>query len=169
MFDLLEASAGPDVNPPVTTSFNPANGASDVSTGANLVANFNEAIAIGTGNITIHPIDNSGDLIAVTDATQVSVSGTTLTINPAANLTPAKQYAVQIDATAIDDLAGNSFAGITDNATWSFTTATPDTTAPTLSTTDPPMPQAVLLSTQIWWPPSTNPSPSAPATSRCAI
>jgi hypothetical protein len=138
MYDLLEGSAGPDVNPPVTTGFNPANGASDVSTGANLVATFSESIVIGTGNITIHPIDNSGDMvIAITDATQVTVSGTTLTINPAANLSPSKQYAVQIDATAIDDLAGNSYAGITDNETWSFTTATPDTTDPTLSTTNP--------------------------------
>jgi hypothetical protein len=132
MYDLLEGSSGPDETPPGTTSFNPANGASDVSTGTNLVATFSESIAIGTGDITIHPIDNSGDIvIAITDATQVSVSGNTLTINPAANLTPGKQYAVQIAATAIDDLAGNSFAGITDDTTWSFTTASPDTTPPT--------------------------------------
>ena len=138
MHELLETASGPDENPPVATSFNPANGASDVSTGANLVANFNESIAIGTGNITIHPIDNSGDLvIAVTDAAQVSVSGNVLTINPTANLSPSKQYAVQIDATAIDDLAGNSYAGIADNTTWSFTTADPDLTAPTLSSTNP--------------------------------
>ena len=141
MHELLEASAGPDVNPPVAIGLNPANGASNVSAGANLVATFNEPIARGTGNITLRNLPDDGPagdvVIAVTDATQVTVSGSTLTIDPAGNLAPSTQYAVLIDATAIDDLAGNSYAGIADNATWTFTTATPDTIAPTLSSTTP--------------------------------
>ena len=88
-------------------------------------------------------------VIAVTDGSQVTVSGTTLTINPTANLATSKQYAVQIDATAIDDLAGNSYAGITDNTTWSFTTASPDTTDPTLSSTDPANGTTVVADTDL--------------------
>jgi hypothetical protein len=141
MVDLIEASAGPDENPPVVVGLSPANGASGVSSGTSLAATFNESIAIGTGNITLRNLPDdgpSGDLVIdVTDASQVTVSGNILTVNPAANLATSTQYAVFIDATAIDDLAGNSYAGIADNTTWSFTTATPDTTAPTLSSTVP--------------------------------
>jgi len=54
----------------------------------------------------------------------VSVSGAVLTINPTADLLAGKSYALQIAATAIDDLAGNSFAGITNDTTWNFTTPT---------------------------------------------
>ena len=35
---------------------------------------------------------------------------------------------MQIDATAIDDLAGNSFAGIADDTTWNFTVPPPPPT-----------------------------------------
>jgi len=141
MLDLIEASSGPDENPPVTISLNPANGASDVSAGANLVATFNEQIVKGTGNITLRNLPDDGPtgdvVIDVMDATQVTVSGNILTVNPTDNLATSTQYAVLIDATAIDDLAGNSYAGINDYATWSFTTATPDTIDPTLSSTVP--------------------------------
>ena len=70
-------------------------------------------IIIGTGNITVKNLtDGTQTTIVVTDTTQVSISGSVLTINPTANLLTGKNYAVQIDATAIDDTAGNSFAGI---------------------------------------------------------
>jgi hypothetical protein len=245
MVDLIEASAGPDENPPVVVGLSPANGASGVSSGTSLAATFNESIAIGTGNITLRNLPDdgpSGDLvidvtdgsqvtvsgniltstrrptwppapnmpcsstprrsmispatatrespttrpgaspprlptrprrhcpppfprmarpwpptstswppsanrspsaaaiitlknltdgpggdilIAVTDGSQVSVSGSVLTINPAADLLLGKDYAVRIDATAINDLVGNSYAGISDDATWFFSTPAP--------------------------------------------
>ena len=43
----------------------------------------------------------------------------------------SKNHAVRIDATAIDDTSGNSFAGIANDTTWNFTTTAPDTTKPT--------------------------------------
>ncbi len=55
----------------------------------------------------------------------MSVSGAVLTINPTADLLAGKSYALQIAATAIDDLAGNSFAGILNDSTWAFTTEAP--------------------------------------------
>ena len=57
-------------------------------------------------------------VIVVTDATQVSVSGAVLTINPTADLLEGKNYAVQIAAGAIE-----SFAGILDDTIWNFTAA----------------------------------------------
>ena len=103
----------------------------------NLVATFSAPIARGTGNITIKNLtDATQTPIAVTDTTQVSISGTVLTINPTANLTAGRNYAVQIAATAIDDLANNAFVGITNDTTWNFATVA-DTTAPTITTRNP--------------------------------
>ena len=126
--------ATPDTTPPVISSFSPADNATGVAVGTNLVATFSENIAIGTGNITIRNLTNSTNAtIAVTDTTQVSISGAVLTINPTADLAYGTNYAIRIANTAIDDTAGNSFAGFTNNTTWNFSTAAtaPDTTAPT--------------------------------------
>jgi autotransporter-associated beta strand protein len=122
----LEAKYGlaTSYDPPLVyiSTLNPADNATGVVGGANLVATFSENIVKGTGNITVKNLtDATQTTIAVTDA-QVTVSGATLTINPTANLLGGKNYAVQIAATAIDDTVGNSFAGITNDTTWNFTT-----------------------------------------------
>jgi peptidoglycan hydrolase-like protein with peptidoglycan-binding domain len=53
----------------------------------------------------------------------ISGSGsTTITINPNANLDYDTGYYVLIDATAFDDAAGNSYAGIATSTSWNFTT-----------------------------------------------
>jgi hypothetical protein len=57
-----------------------------------------------------------------------SINGSTLTIDPTALLAYSTAYYVEIDATAIDDLAGNSYAGFSGSSTWAFTT-TDDPTA----------------------------------------
>jgi methionine-rich copper-binding protein CopC len=129
--DFAVSSMGGDSSPPEISSLSPTNNATGVAVGANLVATFSEVVAIATDNITIKNLtDATQTTIPVTDTTQVSISGATLTINPTANLLNGKNYAVQIAATAIDDTAGNSFVGFTNNTSWNFTTA-PDTTAPT--------------------------------------
>ena len=122
---------------PVISSLNPADNATGVAVGTNLVATFSANIAKGTGNITIKNLTDATQVaIAVTDA-QVTVSGAVLTINPTANLLAGKNYAIQIAATAIDDTTGTSFAGITNDTSWNFATAAIDTTAPTISTLNP--------------------------------
>ena len=45
-----------------------------------------------------------------------------MTINPTLDLDPGQTYYVTIDAGAIQDLAGNDFAGFSNNSSWSFTT-----------------------------------------------
>ena len=115
-----------DGAPPTVATLSPVDNATGAALNANLVVTFNEPIAIGTtGNITIKNLsDNSQTTIAITDGTQVTVAGSVLTINPTADLAMLKSYAIQIDATAIKDLSGNFFAGIVDDTTWNFTTAT---------------------------------------------
>lgn len=122
---------------PMIVSLIPADNATEVAPGGNLVATFNEAITIGSGNVTLKNLDASTEtVIAVADA-QISVSGAVLTINPSAGLDPNTHYAIQIDATAIEDFFGNPFAGIADDAAWDFTTGEIDLTAPTIAALSP--------------------------------
>ena len=72
-------------------------------------------------------------------STNISVSGSMLTINPTANLANGTHYFVSLAAGSIKDLAGNSYAGTT---TYDFTTATEasqanDTTPPTVASFSP--------------------------------
>ena len=67
--------------------------------------------AITIKNLT----DTSQVAIAVTDGSQVSVADKVLTINPTANLTADKLYAIQIATGAVKDLSDNPFAGITND------------------------------------------------------
>jgi methionine-rich copper-binding protein CopC len=128
-----------DTTPPTASSFSPADNATGVGVGDNLVINFSEAIQKGTGNLVIKKLsDNSVvETIAVT-AANVTVSGSQLTINPTADLGSGTDYYVEIANGAITDIAGNNYAGITGNSTWNFTTVAPaDTTPPTASSLSP--------------------------------
>ena len=63
---------------------------------------------------------------------RVTGSGTSqITINPTDDLESLTEYYLKIDATAFDDLAGNSYAGIDDTTSLSFTTG--DTVDPILT------------------------------------
>jgi methionine-rich copper-binding protein CopC len=134
----IEGTPGTDTVPPTLDLKSPADNATDAAGDTDLVATFNEAIQAGTGNITIRKTsDNS--LVEAFDAatsTRLTFGATSVTINPTANLTAGTGYYVQIDSTAIKDMAGNFFAGIIDPDTtsWSFSA---ETTAPTLATTTP--------------------------------
>jgi len=109
-----------DSAPPTVASFSPADEATGVAVGANVVLTFNEAIQKGTGNVVIK--DGGDAIVAIYDVAsspQLSVSGSTLTINPVADLAPGTLYKVQLDPGSINDLAGNAFAG---SISYNFTT-----------------------------------------------
>ncbi|MGK7890191.1 MAG: beta strand repeat-containing protein, partial [Leptolyngbyaceae cyanobacterium] len=119
-----------DPNPPEVTGYSTTGVEIDIND--NLTLTFNEAVKTATGNITIYKAD--GTLLETIDVTtaQVTVSNTIVTINPTTPLTYTTNYYVQIDNEAIQDLAGNNYAGISNTTTWSFTTLTPDTTPPSV-------------------------------------
>ncbi len=129
--ELILTAVAPDLDAPLITDLSPANNSVTARVGDNLVATFDEAIATGDGNITIKNLSDATQTVIPVDDVQITVtglSGMELTIDLSSDLLAEKSYAVQIDATAIDDLAGNSFAGIDDDSTWSFTIpATPPT------------------------------------------
>ena len=120
---IVSQSAVTDVTAPTLSGSTPADNATAFAANSNLTLTFSENVVLGTGNITI---TNAGDAtdtrtIAVNDAAQVSVSGTVVTIDPAADLKAGANYNVQIASTAVLDAAGNAYAGITNATTLNFT------------------------------------------------
>jgi hypothetical protein len=116
----------PDATNPtlaVFSALSPADNATGVVIGTNLTATFSENVQVGTGLIKLY--ESAGTLVEsfdVTSSTGISVSGTSITINPTANLTYSTAYYCTIDNGAIVDLSSNPFVGFTDNSTWNFTT-----------------------------------------------
>lgn len=113
---------------PTISSLSPADNATGVALGADLVITFNKSVQFGTGTINLYDADD--DLIeswnVATEvgggAGQVSVSGAAVTCKATGNREGSKGHYVQIDATAIENLNDVAFAGIADKTTWSFTT-----------------------------------------------
>jgi|GEM_PF-3074459 len=121
-----------DSTPPTVSTLSPADGATNVAANSNLVITFSEAVDAETGNINLYK--TTGDVLVQAFDVTTDITGTgsdTITINPTSNLDGGTDYYIKIDATAFDDTAGNSYAGIDDTTTWNFTTA--DITAPTVS------------------------------------
>jgi autotransporter-associated beta strand protein len=114
----------PDVTGPDIISTTPPHTFSYASVLGDLVVSFDEAIQlVNGGTVTIRNMDLVSDEIITVPSAQLSVSGAALTIDPTNNFDYQTTYAVQISPGALIDLYANSFTGITDFATWSFTTA----------------------------------------------
>ncbi|MGZ3181869.1 MAG: Ig-like domain-containing protein [Telluria sp.] len=103
-----------DHTPPTLTSTTPAELAIGVSPAANITLGFSELVAIGTGHITITDGVADTRVIDVTDTSQVTISGQNLIINPTANLNAGTDYHLSVDAGAVQDMAGNAYAGTAD-------------------------------------------------------
>ncbi|MEL6477409.1 MAG: Ig-like domain-containing protein [Pseudomonadota bacterium] len=134
-FELMQA----DTTAPGLANTAPGDNAVDVAVDANIVLTFNENVQPGDGVLRIFergPDDSAdGDdvlvaTIPVDDTSQVTINGSTVTINPAANLDAATRYFVEIDPGFVLDAAGNPFAGLSAGATndeeaFDFVTALP--------------------------------------------
>ncbi len=118
----LFMTGAPDVTAPLVSSLSPTDDLDDVPLASDLVVTFNEDIAIGSGNITIKNLDTLAETTIPVGDAQISIAGAVLTINPTSNLNPNTDYAVQIPNTAITDLSGNPFLGISGDMAWDFTT-----------------------------------------------
>jgi len=119
-----------DSTNPTLSSSTPTDNATDVAIDSNIVLNFSESVDVESGNITIKKTsDNS--VIETIDVTSSNVTGTgssQITINPSNNLDKGVEYYILIAATAFDDSAGNSYAGITSTTALSFTAILSDPT-----------------------------------------
>jgi hypothetical protein len=123
----------------VIVSSNPADNATGVLNTVNPTITFSAPVVPGTGLITLRQnisgvwsdletFDMATEAVLATDAAgagagQVYFSGPTIYIHPSTILIEGREYAIRIAATAIDDINANSFAGIANDTTLSFTTA----------------------------------------------
>jgi methionine-rich copper-binding protein CopC len=113
-----------DNDAPTLSSSSPSDNATEVAINSNIVLTFSEAVDAESGNITIKKTsdDSTIETIDVTGA-KVSGSGSTeITINPDTDLTADIDYYILIDASAFDDTAGNSYAGISSTTALNFST-----------------------------------------------
>jgi hypothetical protein len=115
-----------DTTAPELAAFNPTDpddNAVAVDPGANLVLRFTEAVKAGTGSFTL----SNGTDNRVFDITnpQVTISGNTVTIDPATDLVAGTTYTLTAPAGVIEDLAGNDYAGLANGAL-DFTVASND-------------------------------------------
>ncbi len=122
-----------DTTAPTVSTLSPADNATGVSVTANLVITFDTAVSTSTGNILIKLASNDSTVETIDVAgSQVTDSGSnSFTINPSVTLGSLTGYYVQVASTAFRDVALNSYAGIANTTSWSFTTA--DVGVPTIS------------------------------------
>jgi len=108
---------------PTLASASPADNSANAPLAASIVLTFNENVAAGSGNIVIS--NGAGDTrtIPVTDTTQVTIAGKTVTIQPTLKLLASTGYNIQMASGVITDTAGNPYAGISTATALNFTTS----------------------------------------------
>jgi hypothetical protein len=129
-------AAPPDTTPPTVTAQTPTAGSANVPVGTTVTATFSESIDPATvGTTTFALRDSAGNTVAATVGYDTATRVATLRPNA---LAASTTYTATVRGGSTDprikDLAGNALAA---DATWSFTTAAPDTTAPTISAISP--------------------------------
>ena len=117
---------------PLILAVSPSNGATDVATGTNITATFNEPI---------HPSSVTGTTFQLKDAgnniipAAISISGDQIILDPSSALAYSTVFTVSIKGGAygVKDFAGNP---LPNDYSWSFTTAA-DNTPPTVTSVSP--------------------------------
>jgi methionine-rich copper-binding protein CopC len=110
---------------PTASTLSPVDGATGVSSTANLVITFSESVTATTtisSFVTIKKTsdDSTAEAIDVSGG-QVSGSGSaTITINPSITLIEGVSYYVQIDDDAFFNGTDEYYAGISNSTTWNF-------------------------------------------------
>jgi len=110
---------------PSIINLDPEHEAIDVAIDANLVMTFDEALGAETGSIFIKKLSDNSivEEIDVAAGPQLTGNGTdTITLDLLDDLAYDTAYYVEIETTALRDLFGNYFDGITNSTTWNFTT-----------------------------------------------
>ena len=118
-----------DSSAPTLSLSSPTDGAGSVAVTSNIVLTFSETVDVESGDIVLYKADGTVvETFSLPSAKVTGTGSTTITINPTANLSSSTNYYLQIAATAFDDSASNSYAGITDTTTLNFTTVGSDPT-----------------------------------------
>jgi WD40 repeat protein/chitodextrinase len=117
------ATYEPDTDSPTVTSTSPSDGASDVSQGTTVTANFSEIIDSDTLTMATFELRAPDDTVISATVTYNATAGTAI-LTPAATLLPSTTYTATLKGGSTDprikDLSGNA---LVDDFIWSFTTA----------------------------------------------
>jgi alkaline phosphatase len=119
--DLFSLSVT-DTTAPAVVTFTPADEAAGVTVNSNIELIFSETIQRGSGTIEIHTGSPTGAVVESYNpatSSNLTVSGSSLTINPTADLKYQTQYFVTFGEGSIYDSAGNHYAG---SSAYNFTT-----------------------------------------------
>ncbi len=125
-----------DSTPPLVTSVTPSAGATNVGFATTLSATFSEAM--NADSISGDTIElTAPNTAAVASSVIYDASSRTAMLTPNAPLLASTTYTATINGGpgGVRDLGGNTLAV---NFEWSFATASPDTTAPTVTSVSPP-------------------------------
>lgn len=125
-----------DQEAPNIIGFAPVNGAANLNVGTDIVLTFDENVTAFAGNIILTDTTDGSDnrTIPIGDA-QVSIVGSTVTIDPTPILEQGQTYEVTIDNGVLRDGNNNDFAGI-GAGDYSFSTEI-DLVNPTLTSLTP--------------------------------
>jgi hypothetical protein len=121
---LAEDITTEDAVAPTVSTLVPADDATDIAIDADLVVTFSETILAGAGNVVLHKAsdDSVVETFKVDTSDLVTIDDDEVTIVLTEALLNNTGYYVKIDADAFTGDIGNTFAGIDDKTTWSFTT-----------------------------------------------
>jgi len=98
---------------PKPVSFTPADNATGVAVSANGVVTYDQAIKKGNGFISIVRVsDNKAERMIDVNSAEVTVSGSTLTINPAQDLVKLTDYYILIDNGAVLSALSSTTTGV---------------------------------------------------------
>ena len=113
-----------DTTAPTISSTNPADDTTDIDVDSNIILTFDESVDTESGDIVIYKSSDGSvvETIGVTDSTVTGTGTTTITINPVSDLPTFTDLYILIDSSAFDDIAGNSYAGISSASTFNFKT-----------------------------------------------
>lgn len=127
-----------DTTPPSVVSVVPASGATEVAFDATIAATFNEAMNASSISGTTFELRAPGGAVVPSSVIYDSASRTAY-LFPNAPLTASSTYSATVvggpGGDGVLDLSGNPLPA---NYVWSFTTAAPDTTPPTITSVSPP-------------------------------
>lgn len=132
-------SIAPDATPPAIAALSPANGAGNIYPGiGTLNLTLDEDVTLtGGGVVTLKNLTAATEQVFSLPHPAVTLDGRKLVIGLAANLAFSSQFAVRISNDAVRDMAGNLFAGIANDTTWTFTTAAQNLNPPVITVKSP--------------------------------
>ena len=115
-----------DVTAPVVIGLAPADEATAVPTGANLVVTYGETVQRGTGSLVLKTAAGVVVETFAAGSSRVSMDGNTLTVDPSAELAFGTAYLLDLSADVVKDLVGIASVAL---SSYNFTTGSSGSTS----------------------------------------